>query len=275
MSRHSKNNTAAMVFTHHERSLLKYGTISERIGAESIKPFDACSLCIHPVIEPVSCPEGHIFCKECIYQSLLSQKKEIARQMERWEETERKNQIDKERQEVDQKEKEKAEFEKINGPAATIESKSSDESKQKLTAFWVPGVASDAIVEAPKKPSTDTMCPEGNHPVRLKKLIPLNFSANKSADREGVKDHIVEGKYQCPSCCKTLTNVLRAVVLTTCGHVVCTTCWDKIKKDTTCFVCAKKFKSKHVVKLQCGGTGYSESSKEKLKPKAFSPTAWL
>lgn len=54
MSRHSKNNTSAPVFTYHERQKLKYGTISERLGKDSMKEYDACSLCYHGVKEPLS-----------------------------------------------------------------------------------------------------------------------------------------------------------------------------------------------------------------------------
>lgn len=37
MSRHSKNNTAAPVFTYHEKKMLKnqYGTIEQRLGTDS------------------------------------------------------------------------------------------------------------------------------------------------------------------------------------------------------------------------------------------------
>lgn len=34
-------------------------------------------LCNSTVREPVACPEGHLFCRECVLESLLSQKKLI------------------------------------------------------------------------------------------------------------------------------------------------------------------------------------------------------
>jgi len=79
MSRHAKNNTASAVFTHYERSKLKYGTQKQRLGKDSQKHFDACCLCLQPVVDPLCCTKGHIFCKECIFESLLTQKKEIKR----------------------------------------------------------------------------------------------------------------------------------------------------------------------------------------------------
>jgi len=71
-------------------------------------------------------------------------------------------------------------------------------------------------------------------------------------------------------CCKTLSNALRAVALQKCGHVMCQPCFDTIKNDKQC-VCSKPFKDKNIIKLDNGGTAYSESSGEKLKPKAFTP----
>lgn len=95
MSRHSKNNTSRPIFTYAERQKLKdYGTINQRLGKDSLKDFDACSLCLHALVMPLAwyvyrnditfsslgSPQGHLFCKECIYSALLSQKKEIKRQ---------------------------------------------------------------------------------------------------------------------------------------------------------------------------------------------------
>lgn len=77
--RHSKNNNDLAFFTYDEKRKLGYGTQKERLGKDSIKPFDACSLCLKPVIDPMCCQKGHIFCKECILECLLAQKKDIQR----------------------------------------------------------------------------------------------------------------------------------------------------------------------------------------------------
>ncbi|CAG8456140.1 14526_t:CDS:2 [Racocetra fulgida] len=52
MPRHSKNNTALSFFTYAEGKALKYGTKKQ----------------------------GHLYCKECILENLLAQKREIRRQ---------------------------------------------------------------------------------------------------------------------------------------------------------------------------------------------------
>ncbi|KAI8055464.1 hypothetical protein BDF22DRAFT_742051 [Syncephalis plumigaleata] len=79
MTRHSKNNTASSVFTYAEREMLKYGTQRKRLGRDSMRDYDACFLCLHTVRDPLCCPQGHLGCKECFYENILAQKREIAR----------------------------------------------------------------------------------------------------------------------------------------------------------------------------------------------------
>src|SRR6185312_6537870 len=45
-----------------------------------MRNFDACFLCLQRARDPVCCSQGHLYCKECIYENLLAQKKEIKRQ---------------------------------------------------------------------------------------------------------------------------------------------------------------------------------------------------
>ncbi|KZP17370.1 hypothetical protein FIBSPDRAFT_865040 [Athelia psychrophila] len=85
MTKHSKNNTASSVFSYAERQKSEYGTKRKRLGNESMRRFDACSLCLNRAREPLACNEGHLFCKECVYTDLLGQKKDIKRQKERLE----------------------------------------------------------------------------------------------------------------------------------------------------------------------------------------------
>ncbi|KAF9485672.1 hypothetical protein BDN70DRAFT_847580 [Pholiota conissans] len=80
MTKHSKNNTASSIFTYAEYKRLDYGTKKQRLGNESMRVFDACSLCLNRAREPLVCQEGHLFCKECVYTDLLTQKTNIKRQ---------------------------------------------------------------------------------------------------------------------------------------------------------------------------------------------------
>lgn len=80
MTKHSKNNTASSIFSYAEYKKLDYGTKRQRLGNESMRRFDACALCLQRAREPLACHEGHLFCKECVYTDLLTQKKDIKRQ---------------------------------------------------------------------------------------------------------------------------------------------------------------------------------------------------
>lgn len=78
---HSKRNTSLAFFTSYERSLLKstWGSRSTRLTRDSFLPFGSCQLCLLPSRDPIACPQGDIFCRECAFNNLLSQRKEIKR----------------------------------------------------------------------------------------------------------------------------------------------------------------------------------------------------
>ncbi len=52
MTLHGKNATASSIYSYHERvkdaKQSGYGTLHERLGADSIKEFDCCSLTLQP-----------------------------------------------------------------------------------------------------------------------------------------------------------------------------------------------------------------------------------
>ncbi|KAJ7104309.1 hypothetical protein B0H15DRAFT_809424 [Mycena belliarum] len=85
MTKHSKNNTASSIFSYAEyrKASTEYGTKRQRLGNESMRRFDACSLCLQTAREPVCCKDGHLFCKECAVNDLLSQKKDLKRQKDK------------------------------------------------------------------------------------------------------------------------------------------------------------------------------------------------
>ncbi|OAA54094.1 Zinc finger, RING/FYVE/PHD-type [Niveomyces insectorum RCEF 264] len=79
---HSKRNTSRAVFTSYERSLAKaaWTQSSARLTRDSFLPFASCSLCLEPAVDPVACPAGDIFCRECALNNILAQKKDARRQ---------------------------------------------------------------------------------------------------------------------------------------------------------------------------------------------------
>lgn len=110
-----KRNTSRAVFTSHERSLAKsaWNSTSARLSRDSFLPFASCRLCLLPAREPVSCPHGDIFCRECALSNILSQKKEIKRLEKAKEKEERDAEEDQIREEDEAKNRAVKEFEKI------------------------------------------------------------------------------------------------------------------------------------------------------------------
>ncbi|CAM9865480.1 unnamed protein product [Ectocarpus sp. 6 AP-2014] len=87
--KHAKNNCASKCFNHWERNEAAsdghYGTRKVRLGGDSQQTFGHCSLCIHPAVEPMATPSGHVYCKECIVEFLLTKTQELKRQREAFE----------------------------------------------------------------------------------------------------------------------------------------------------------------------------------------------
>lgn len=314
MSRHAKNNTASAVFTYYERSRLKYGTQKQRLGKDSMKHFDSCSLCLQPVTDPMCCLEGHIYCKECIYENILSQKKEIKKSKKQFEEQQQELKDKEELKKQQQKEEEIAAFGKAElailpethhvfrpkgtedenhpsttssstdlvayaGPAAKgnplMVANAADPDKGeklKLNAFWVPSLTPSAAPKLLERPKLEVMCIEGNHPIRLKKLVKVNFIPVSKVEKADPKQQ--NSRFCCPVCRRTLTDAYKSVVLKTCGHVMCQPCLEKFKNEKICTVCDTPFKSDSIIKLQSGGTGFS-SHDDKIVAKKDAPAAWV
>jgi len=310
MSRHAKNNTASAVFTHYERSVLKYGTQKQRLGKDSQKHFDACSLCLQPVVDPLACHKGHIFCKECIYENLLTQKKELKRQKKLYEAQEQQKQEQAVLDAQKNKEAEIAAFDKIEtgllpqkhdvfrplnedgttsesvAPSSStalvlVEGKPAAPSKveiqerePKLNAFWVPSLTPSAAQKRIEMPNKEPTCSEGGHPLRLKQLIVVRFTPNTSSTEREDPNHVRTASYCCPVCRRTLTDAVKAVLFKSCGHVYCQSCCEKFSNDRLCTVCDKPYKETDMIKLQSGGTGFS-SHDDNIVAKKITPTPWL
>jgi len=144
MPRHAKNNTAGPTMTYGERKKLKHwGTKTVRLGGDSLKDFDACSLCLHQAMDPLCCPQGHLFCKACIYESLLTQKQYIKTQQKLYDEQqlEKKNEETQKEQEKKKKEIDKFEKQESGIQSTTIQkstkssTKNTSEKKKPMTGY--------------------------------------------------------------------------------------------------------------------------------------------
>lgn len=56
-----------------------WSSSSARLNRDSFLPFGSCSLCLESAVDPVACPDGDIFCRECALNNILAQKKDIKR----------------------------------------------------------------------------------------------------------------------------------------------------------------------------------------------------
>lgn len=283
--RHSKNNNDLAYFTYDEKKKLGYGTQRERLGKDSIKPFDSCSLCLKPVIDPMSCQKGHIFCKECILECLLAQKKDIQRKTAAHAMQQKHDKEDEEEKLALQKARELDAFDQQNHGALPQYSDKNynrdkngfhgansvkatlfeEEALRTMKAFWLPS----ATPEAPSKveaPSTCTTCPEGGEKLKMKTLFPIHFTEDTTEQKKATS---LDKSYICPSCKVTITNTIALVALSSCGHVFCKKCADKFMAvDKVCLVCNKGCKERNLVPLEKGGTGFSAHG-DNLEAKDF------
>lgn len=283
--RHSKNNNDLAFFTYDEKRKLGYGTQKERLGKDSIKPFDACSLCLKPFINPMCCQKGHVFCKECIFECLLSQKKGIQRKLAAHT-TQLKQEKDEESEKLMlQKARELDAFDQQNHGALpqysdkninndrngfhganSVKTTSYEaEALRTMKAFWLPSATPEAPVKV-NAPVTATTCPEGNEKLKLKSLFSIHMTEDANEEK---KASALDKTYICPSCKVTLTNTSSLVALSSCGHVFCKKCADKfVAVDKICLVCNKGCKERNLVNLEKGGTGFAGHG-DNLEAKEF------
>jgi nitric oxide synthase-interacting protein len=87
--RHGKNATANPVYSYAEvqkdNKFSGYGLVAARLGKDSIKDFDCCSLTLQPCRNPVVTPDGYLFDKEAILEYIVHKKLDIAKQQKAYE----------------------------------------------------------------------------------------------------------------------------------------------------------------------------------------------
>ncbi|BAM42260.1 conserved hypothetical protein [Theileria orientalis strain Shintoku] len=208
MTRHSKNNTANSIFTYHERKKVKdFNTLTQRLGASSMRKFEQCWLCLSTAVKPVTTPEGYIYCKECIIVSLSKQMEKNKKKLSQWELDMKawKEQVDElKRQEESEKKRKLVEenlysLESVKKPKVleTNNKLFKEDIKEKYTGnFWVsqPSKA-DAVnsssrkvdieeleKKAPVKPKSTLTCPISGKPLKLKDLVDINPEVSNESD---------------------------------------------------------------------------------------------
>ncbi|KAI9908481.1 hypothetical protein PsorP6_003207 [Peronosclerospora sorghi] len=278
MSRHSKNATATTHFTYSERAAADHGTLKRRFGRDAQLSFGVCCLCLASTCgrSPLVSPDGFIYCKECIYANLLTQKRKIQENVASYERfveaQERKTQ-----DEMMEKEYEtlKKALDATEGTARQVEQdktvvatkklkekvdRATDDEKReamKKTSFWIPDCTPSQETKV-VKPDTKTRDPMSLEEMKLKHLMPVKFEWDTSAS---------DGKARvlCAVTKKEISHQ-HAVLLRPSGQVILENCLKEMVLPTmTCPVTGLKLRKKDIVHLQAGGTGFSAHSTVEAK----------
>eukprot|EP00035_Acanthoeca_spectabilis_P039767 m.64974 g.64974 ORF g.64974 m.64974 type:complete len:306 (+) comp9735_c0_seq1:168-1085(+) len=295
-AKHGKNATANPVYSQSERrkdnASEGYGTQKRRAATISMQPFDCCHLSTQPCKIPVITPDGYLYDKANILENLLHQKQEIARKMKEYEkqraeyealQSEEAALAEQKRLEDFRREQRGAAtatvkvFEGAPAPEKSVAGKMLEMKKEtvqtekgrivpKMPSFWIPAYTPGAKPTEVKPPSTKTKCPMSGKPLKLKDLIPINFTlANKHSS---VALEAREERYVCGVTHKPLNNAVPCCVLRKTGMVITMEAYNRlVKPDMVDPVNGEKLTSADIIVMQSSGTGYSEKGGEIKKKK--------
>eukprot|EP00668_Euglena_longa_P031721 GGOE01040965.1.p1 GENE.GGOE01040965.1~~GGOE01040965.1.p1 ORF type:complete len:344 (+),score=121.99 GGOE01040965.1:75-1106(+) len=303
MSRHSKSVQIREFFTSSERAKWDgIGTTQTRLGADSMRSYDACCLCLQLAQTPMATPAGYLYCKECIYSNILAQREAHQRKLKEYNEQqskeEQKEQTLKQMKEQLETEVFLEQYHRVLPTSSkdhhlittlkkeaikALSEEGTEGAKPIQQNFWIPqhtpSYKADQL-EAPENRLVDPM--DSQKTIKVKRLVECKFmeqrelqNARESGGEGAAKANIAEGKFHCPSCCRTLSNAIRLCVLPTCGHVICTPCVEKFTAPVaeepaakkakregaasgsyTCIVCSVPCKKKEIIFMQPPGTGF-------------------
>jgi nitric oxide synthase-interacting protein len=68
------------------QSIADHGTVTQRLGRDSQLPFGYCCLSLHPAVDPVVSPSGHVYSREAILEYILQKTREIKAAAQEYEE---------------------------------------------------------------------------------------------------------------------------------------------------------------------------------------------
>eukprot|EP01094_Clydonella_sp_ATCC50884_P018217 TRINITY_DN3328_c0_g1_i1.p1 TRINITY_DN3328_c0_g1~~TRINITY_DN3328_c0_g1_i1.p1 ORF type:complete len:364 (-),score=115.64 TRINITY_DN3328_c0_g1_i1:238-1329(-) len=159
MPRHAKNNTASSVFTYAERQMMDYGTRTERLGVDSLRRITSCALCLQDAVSPMLCPKGHLYCKECIFDCILRQKKDIKERVRIWEEQQRLDELHHDEAQQSRHEAEVDQFDKNESailPSSSSSSTSSSSSSSSSSAAASSSASASTTTHMPASASSSS-----------------------------------------------------------------------------------------------------------------------
>eukprot|EP00501_MAST-03F_sp_TOSAG23-6_P002483 GSMAST32.ASY1.ANO1.2594.1 assembled CDS len=270
-SRASKSAGTRGFHTYSERQQHEAGTLKKRAGVDSQTPFGYCALSLHPAVNPVASPSGHIYSKEVIYKYLLNKTEELKKQRVLYEaqrETDVAKYIAPTTIETNKRISDFiADQEKMctsaKKMARTTEEKQAEinarkrlrrtepdkrTKKQKLdelakSSFWLPEFAPPAKEDRVAKPPKYPESPFSGRPLRVKDLKPVTLVLDED------KNSAIP-KYLCSVSQKQI-NWQNVILLKNTGAVILEKYFKELVEPTMkCPVTGKAFKKKHILHLQ-------------------------
>lgn len=230
MTRHARNCTAGAVYTYHEKkkdaAASGYGTQNERVGKDSVKSFDCCSLTLQPCRYPVVTKEGYLFDKEAILQYIITKKNGYTKQLKKYEKQLKKEEAEKAELVAAERESNLIKFmnreKNISGSGSSSQNNSASTSKsvsnlangkdKQLPSFWIPSQLPDAKISKLAKPDDKVYCPISGKPLKMKDLIEVKWTLVKDPDDK--KSLIAkENRYMCPVTHDILSNSVPCAII--------------------------------------------------------------
>lgn len=227
MTRHARNCTAGAVYTYHEKkkdaAASGYGTQNERLGKDSVKNFDCCSLTLQPCRNPVISKDGYLFDKEAILEYIIRKKTEYTRQMKKYEKQLKKDESEKAELAAAEKEANLIKFmnreknissnikDTDAGTSSSMSNLSNSKEKQ-LPSFWVPSQLPEAKISKMDKPDPAVNCPISGKKLKMKDLIEVKWTlVNDPDDKKSLIAK--ENRYMCPVTHDILSNAVPCAVI--------------------------------------------------------------
>lgn len=247
MTRHARNCTAGAVYTYHEKKkdakASGYGTSTQRIGKDSVKDFDCCSLSLQPCKNPVITKDGYLFDKEVILQYIITKKNEYSRKLKQYDKLKKQEDEDLQEKVAAETNKKVTNFLKgesnivskpidgfkLDEPSTSSVSNMENGREKHLPSFWVPSETPAAQKSKLEKPDSVIPCPVSGQPLKAKDLVDVKFMAVNDPDDKKCLI-IKENRYMCAVTHDILSNSVPCVVLRPTGDVITLECFEKIIK---------------------------------------------
>eukprot|EP00756_Hemistasia_phaeocysticola_P058499 Hpha_TRINITY_DN35138_c0_g1::TRINITY_DN35138_c0_g1_i1::g.168527::m.168527/K13125/NOSIP; nitric oxide synthase-interacting protein len=299
-TRHSKSCQSRGFLTYDERNArtnayrgrgvikvaleVDQGTLTERVGADSQKDFDACWLCNGRAERPVVTPSGMLYCKECILSNIVAQKAGFKRKQAAFEEQQCK------------RARKEAAADAVRGAIAEEFARAGEDSllpakgeavakdaaakahrleqavqlggckEQTPSSFWTAQNTPAWEEGKVEKPDGVVRCPFTNKPLKMKQLVDVKWTEQREAEGLSVQAEVDSGRYMCPISNVTFRRGCDIVILPN-GHAVSKRAYERVCKGPKegaeekfrCPITGDSLTHSAVIHLFRGATGFAAS----------------